>query len=221
MNKTAIILGSTGLIGSYLLDLLLAGDDYNEVISFVRKATQHSHPKLKEYIIDFDNPDSYKELVKGDDLFCCLGTTIKKAGSQEAFVKVDLTYPITFAQLAKENGVKQYSLISSIGANAKSSTFYLNVKGKCEEQLQSLGFLTTNIFQPSLLLGKREEFRLGEHFAQYFMSVFSFLMIGKLRKYRPIQSYYVAEAMYNTAQIDREGVYIITSNEILKYAKHE
>lgn len=219
MNKTAIILGGTGLIGSYLLDLLLAGDDYNEVISFVRRVTQHAHPKLKEYVIDFDNPDSYKELVRGDDLFCCLGTTIKKAGSQEAFTKVDLTYPITFARLAKENGVKQYLLISSMGANLKSPMFYLNVKGQCEEQLKSLAFPITYIFQPSLLLGKREEFRLGEHFAQYFMKMFSFMMVGKLRKYRPIESYRVAEAMYGVAQRDREGKYTIKSEEILKCVK--
>lgn len=217
MKKTAIILGSTGLVGSYLMDLLLSGDEYELVISFVRKATGLSHPKLKEYVIDFDKSEYYKELIKGDDLFCCLGTTIKKAGSQEAFSKVDLTYPITFGNLAKENGLKKYLLISSIGANAKSSTFYLSVKGQCEEQLKSIGFWATHIFRPSLLLGKREEFRFGERLSQFFMRMFSFLMVGRLRKYKPIQSYYVAEAMYNAAQLNDIGFHIINSVDIMKY----
>lgn len=217
MKKTAIILGSTGLVGSYLMDLLLSGDEYELVISFVRKATGLSHPKLKEYVIDFDKSEYYKELIKGDDLFCCLGTTIKKAGSQEAFSKVDLIYPITFGNLAKENGLKKYLLISSIGANAKSSAFYLNVKGQCEEQLKKIGLPSVFIFRPSLLLGKRQEFRLGEIFAQYLMKIFSFLMIGRFRKYKPIQSYYVAEAMYNAAQLNDKGFHIINSVDIMKY----
>lgn len=217
MKKTAIILGSTGLVGSYLMDLLLSGDEYEHVISFVRKATGLSHPKLKEYVIDFDKSEYYKELIKGDDLFCCLGTTIKKAGSQEAFSKVDLAYPITFANLAKENGLKKYLLISSIGANAKSSAFYLNVKGQCEEQLKKIGLPSVIILRPSLLLGKRQEFRFGERLSQFFMRMFSFLMVGRLRKYKPIQSYYVAEAMYNAAQLNDIGFHIINSVDIMKY----
>lgn len=219
MKKTAVILGSTGLTGSHLLNLLLDGEAYGKVISFVRKQTGISHPKLKEHVVDFDRLDTFKDLVQGDDLFCCLGTTIKKAGSQEAFKKVDLIYPITFARLAKANGIKHYLLISSMGANPNSKTFYLKVKGECEEQLKQFQFESTSIFEPSLLLGKRQEFRLGEWISQHLMKFFSFLMVGKLRKYRAIESSDVAKAMYTVAQRREKGAQVIKLDEILKYTK--
>lgn len=129
-NKTAILLGASGLVGGFLLDMLLDCGTYNHVLIFVRKPLGKEHPILTEYVIDFDDPQSYKDLVKGDDLFCCLGTTIKKAGSQAAFRKVDYEYPITFAEIAKENGIKQYLIITAIGANAQSSVFYTRTKGE-------------------------------------------------------------------------------------------
>ncbi|MBD8388993.1 NAD(P)H-binding protein [Dysgonomonas sp. BGC7] len=214
MTKTAIIIGSTGLTGSLLLKILLSSNIYNQVISFVRKELKISHPKLIQHVIDFDNPDSYQDLVKGDDMFCCLGTTIKKAGSQKAFEKVDLEYPTLFAKAAAINGVKQFSIISSLGANPQSGNFYLKTKGRCEEALRVLAFKSTSIFRPSLLLGNRKEFRVGERLAEYVMRIFSILMVGPLKKYRAIKAKRVAFAMFQIAQSDSVGFHIYQSDEI-------
>lgn len=214
MSKTAIILGSTGLTGSHLLDLLLKSDAYDRVISFVRKSSKISHLKLTEYVIDFDNPDSYKDLVKGDDLFCCLGTTINKAGSQEAFEKIDLHYPIRFAQMGKTNGVKQYLIITALGANSQSSNFYMRTKGKCEEELKKTAIPSVSVFRPSLLLGNRKEFRLGERLGAYAMRFLGLFMLGKLRKYRAVESNQVALAMFNVAQDNKTGFQVYESDLI-------
>lgn len=202
------------MTGSHLLKILLDSDVYDSVISFVRKNTGIVHPKLTEYVIDFDSPDSYKERVKGDDLFCCLGTTIKKAGSQAAFEKVDFTYPVGFAEIAVRNGIKQYLIISSIGAKAKSGNFYLRTKGKCEEAIENTSIPSISIFRPSLLLGDRKEFRIGEKISKYVMRFFTLFMFGKLRKYKPIQSEVVAKAMYHAAQYGEKGVHIYESDKI-------
>lgn len=214
MTKTAIIIGSTGLTGSHLLKTLLSSDVYDKVISFVRRQTKISHPKLTQHVVDFDNIESYQDYVEGNDMFCCLGTTIKQAGSQEAFEKVDLAYPVEFAKTGAKNGVKQFSIVSSIGANPESSNFYLRTKGKCEEQLRKLPFQSISIFRPSLLIGNRKEFRLGEKLGEYAMKIFSVFMVGKLRKYRPVKSKTVAGAMFNIAQQNTVGYHVYESDEI-------
>lgn len=214
MSKTAIIIGSTGLTGSYLQQMLLDSTEYSKVISFVRKATAICHPKLVEHIVNFEDPDSYKDLIKGDDLFCCLGTTIKKAGSQEAFQKVDLIYPIQFAKLAKDNNIKQYIIITAIGADAKSRNFYMRTKGECEEQLRKIQFKTISVFRPSLLLGDRKEFRFGEKMSEYIMKIFSVFLFGRLRKHKAIESKKVAYAMYAVAQQNKEGYFVYESDKI-------
>ena len=119
--KTALIIGGTGLVGSQLLNILLNSSDYEKVISFVKRDSGLKHPKLIQHIIDFDQPETYRELVKGDDFFCTIGTTIKKAGTQEAFRKVDFGYPQQFAKVASPNNVKQFLIVSSLGANSSSS----------------------------------------------------------------------------------------------------
>lgn len=214
MTKTAIIIGSTGMTGAYLLKILLTSDVYEKVISFVRHNTKISHPKLVQHIVDFDRPESYQDLIEGNDMFCCLGTTIRKAGSPEAFEKVDLHYPVQFAKIAASKGVKQYSIISSIGANPQSSNFYLRTKGKCEEELRKLAFQSTSIFRPSLLLGNRKELRLGEKIGEYVMKIFSVFLIGRLKKYTAIKSKNVAYAMYSIAQSNTVGYHIYESDEI-------
>lgn len=214
MTKIAIIIGSTGMTGSHLLKILLTSGIYEKVISFVRHSTKISHPKLVQHVVDFDQPESYQDLIEGNDMFCCLGTTIKKAGSQEAFEKVDLKYPIQFAKIAASKGVKQYSIISSIGANTKSSNFYLRTKGKCEEELRKLAFQSISIFRPSLLIGNRKEFRLGEKVGEYMMKVFSIFFLGKIKKYKPVKSKNVAYAMYSIAQSNTVGYHIYESDEI-------
>jgi uncharacterized protein YbjT (DUF2867 family) len=216
--KTALIIGSTGLIGSHLLDLLLESQEYDKVITFVKRDSGIQHPKLKQHIIDFDKPETYKELVVGDDFFCSIGTTIKKAGSQNAFRKVDFEYPKQFASLAQQNKVNQFLIITSLGADANSSNFYLKTKGEIQDFLKNCAFESISILQPSLLLGNRTEFRLGEKMGVYFMKLFSFLFIGNLKKYKAIQSEAVAKAMFIIAQKNYKGFQIIESDSIQEIA---
>ena len=216
--KTALIIGSTGLIGSHLLDLLLESQEYDKVITFVKRDSGIQHPKLKQHIIDFDKPETYKELVVGDDFFCSIGTTIKKVGSQNAFRKVDFEYPKQFASLAQQNKVKQFLIITSLGADANSSNFYLKTKGEIQDFLKNCAFESISILQPSLLLGNRTEFRLGEKMGVYFMKLFSFLFIGNLKKYKAIQSEAVAKAMFIIAQKNYKGFQIIESDSIQEIA---
>ena len=212
--KTALIIGSTGLIGSQLLELLLESQEYEKVITFVKRDTGIKHKKLSQHIVDFDNPETYKDLVIGDDFFCTIGTTIKKAGSQEAFRKVDFEYPKQFATLALQNKVKQFLIVSSLAADANSGNFYLKTKGEIQDFLKDCAFESVSVFQPSLLLGNRTEFRLGEKIGAFFMKIFSFLFIGNLKKYKPIQSEVVAKAMFIIAQENYKGFHIIESDSI-------
>jgi len=213
-QKTALIAGATGLIGKTLLNCLLEADVYNKVIVLTRKPLLIENEKLKQVIVDFNNLSQYKLELKADDVFCCLGTTIKKVGTQEAFKKVDLVYPMEIAQLTKENGAQQFLVVSSMGASSKSSIFYSQVKGTMENEIQRIGFESVHFFRPSLLLGKRAEFRLGEYFGTVFFKLFSWLFVGKLKKYRGIQAATVARAMCKTAQLSRKGINIYLSDKI-------
>jgi len=214
--KTALIIGSTGLIGSELLNLLLDSNDYLKVITFVKRDTGIKHPKLTQHIIDFDKPETYIELVVGDDFFCTIGTTIKKAGSKEDFRKVDFGYPKQFAAFALQNKVKNYLIISSLGANAKSGNFYLKTKGEIQDFLKDCDFESVAVLQPSLLLGNRTEFRLGEKVGAFFMKTFSLLFVGNLKKYKPIESKTVAKALLKIAQTNNKGFKIYESDAIQK-----
>jgi len=212
--KTALIIGSTGLIGSELLNLLLDSNDYLKVITFVKRDTGIKHPKLTQHIIDFDKPETYKDLVVGDDFFCTIGTTIKKAGSKEAFRKVDFEYPRQFASFALQNKVKQFLIISSLSADAKSGNFYLKTKGEIQDFLKDCSFENVAVLQPSLLLGNRTEFRLGEKVGAFFMKTFSFLFLGNLKKYKPIEGKTVAKAFFKIAQTNNKGFKIYESDVI-------
>jgi uncharacterized protein YbjT (DUF2867 family) len=212
--KTALIIGSTGLIGSQLLNLLLESPNYARVITFVKRDTGIKHPKLTQHIIDFDKPETYKELVVGDDFFCTIGTTIKKVGSQKAFRKVDFEYPKQFAAFALQNKVKQFLIISSLGADANSGNFYLKTKGEIEDFLKDCNFESVSVLQPSLLLGNRTEFRLGEKAGAFFMKTLSFLFFGNLKKYKPIESETVAKALLKIAQTNNKGFKIYESDAI-------
>lgn len=213
-NKTAILLGASGLVGSFLLDILLNSEEYRSVIIFVRKEIGLKHSKLTEHIIDFDQLDNYADLVQADDLFCCLGTTIKQAKTREAFKLVDYYYPLKFAEMAKKNGVTQFLMVTSIGANDTSSVFYLKTKGECEEAIKKLNLSSTSIFRPSSLLGPRKVVRPQERIGEIVMKVFSFCLIGKLKKYRPIQAQRVAEAMSIVAQSPKQEFTIYESDQI-------
>lgn len=212
--KTALIIGSTGLIGSQLLHLLLESRDYGKVITFVKRDTGIRHPKLTQHIIDFDKPETFKDLVVGDDFFCTIGTTIKKAGSKEDFKKVDFEYPKQFAAYALLNKVEQFLIISSLGANANSGNFYLKTKGEIQDFLKDCNFESIAVLQPSLLLGNRTEFRLGEKVGAFFMKTLSFLFVGNLKKYKPIESKTVAKALFKIAQTNNKGFKIYESDAI-------
>lgn len=217
--KTALMIGSTGLIGSQLLNLLLENANYDKVIAFVKRETDIQHTKLTQHIIDFDQPETYQELVKGDDFFCTIGTTIQKAGSQEAFRKVDFLYPRQFATFALQNNISQFLVISSLGAKATSVNFYLKTKGEIESFLQDCPFEHVAVLRPSLLLGNRKEFRLGEKAGAFVMKLFSFLLVGNLRKYKPIESKTVAKALLAIAQQNNRGFQIYESDVIQRIGK--
>jgi len=190
--KTALIIGSTGLVGSKLLTLANARSDFKKLFAIARKKPDHL-PKNVEFV-DFDS-GNYSIPANVDLAFCCLGTTIKKAGTQEEFLKVDLQMVVDFAKKCKTAGIERLAVVSSIGANAKSSNFYLQTKGMMEEELKRLDFKRLVIARPSLLLGDRNEKRLGEDIGKIFNKLFGFLMVGKIRKYRGIDAEKVAKAM--------------------------
>jgi uncharacterized protein YbjT (DUF2867 family) len=211
MNKTALIAGASGLTGGYLLNLLLESPEYSTVIAYVRKSSGLTHPKLKEMLVDWE---TLQEPVAAEDVFCCLGTTIKKAGSQEAFRRVDYDYPLQLAQLQFRGGSQQFLLVSAMGADAESSIFYSRVKGELENALQSIGYNSLHIFRPSFIAGPRKESRPGERIGLAIFSFLSPLFIGPLKKYAPIHAGKIAKAMYITVQQNRTGNSIYDSAEI-------
>lgn len=202
-NKVALVVGGSGLIGKQVVELLLASPVYSEVVVLVRKSFRPAHPKLKEIVFDFENPDV--DIIRADDVFCCLGTTIKKAGSKDAFRKVDYTYPLTIADLALKNGAQQFLIVTALGADSGSTFFYNRVKGEVQEQLIKLNYPSLKIFQPSLLLGERSEHRMGEKIGEVLFGLLGFLMIGPLKKYRAIESAKVARAMVTLAQENNDA----------------
>lgn len=210
MKKTALLIGATGLVGSNILRLLLGDDRYDTVLVFHRRATGISHPKLKEHVIDFDEPKKWKHLVTGDHLFSALGTTIKKAGSKDAQYKIDYTYQYEVARIASENGAQGYALVSSLGANADSSSFYPRIKGELDEAVQKLNFDQVLILRPSFLDGNRDEFRFGEKIGIMVAKVFC--KIPGLKKYHPIKAEVVANAMI-------KGLNSSTNKQILEGEK--
>jgi len=218
MQKTykGLIIGATGLCGKNCLYKLLKDPDYTEVKIWVRKTSGISHPKLTEKIIDFDNMESLEE-TDAEHVFCCLGTTIKKAGSQTSFYKIDHGYVISAAKIAARSGAKKFLYISSIGANAQSKNFYLRTKGKVEEDLKKVFPNGLFIFRPSMLMGPREEFRFGEKIGKAFMRTFGFIFIGRLKKYRGIEASMVANAMILLAKSEKKGINIIESDKISEF----
>lgn len=214
MNRRAIVIGATGLIGKELVGLLLAHPDYDEVTILVRRTTGIKHTKLQEKIINFDQLANTDVFLKGADVFCTIGTTIKKTGSQEAFRLVDYTYPLTLAKMAKEQGANHFLIVTSMGANPNSKAFYPRVKGEVEDALRGLQLPALSIFHPSLLLGDRNEFRLGEKMASVISTGLLPIFRGPLRKIRPIHGKTVAEAMVQVALKEASGVQIFESAQI-------
>ncbi len=212
-KRTALIIGASGLTGGLLVQQLLANDYYSTVTIYVRKSLQINHPKLIELIVDFE---TINNSVNADDVFCCLGTTIKIAKTKEAFEKVDLHYPIKIAQLQKKAGSKQFLVVSAMGANANSSIFYSKTKGLMEDGLQKIGFDALYILRPSFIDGERKEKRLGEKIGLFIFAVISPLLIGPLRNYASVKASAIAACMISKAIENNKGIFTILSGEIKK-----
>ena len=198
MHNKSIVLGSTGLIGKHLLTYL--GEKDSSVIAITRRPIEDIPKNISPMIIDFDEFLDQGHLPGCEHIYICLGTTIKKAGSQESFKKVDLDYCLGFAKKARESGATTISLVTSIGANADSKNFYLKTKGKLENEIKTMGFDSVNIFQPGLLLGNRDEIRPLEFLGQYGSFLLNMFLFGSLKKYRSIQASKVANAMANSTK---------------------
>jgi uncharacterized protein YbjT (DUF2867 family) len=210
--KTALVIGATGLIGSHLVELLGKDERYSKIIILSRRKIQYLNPKKIVQVIDYDNPDT--SVVKGDDVFCAIGTTIKKAGSKENQYRIDCEYPARLAQIAKQNGAQKFILVSSIGADPKASNFYLRTKGDLEEKLKAINFDSLVILRPSILLGQRREFRLGERIGIFVMQALRPLMIGSFKKYRGVAASAVAQRMLQAAVSNTQKLEVISSEEI-------
>lgn len=215
---TALILGSTGLIGNYLLSYLLQNNKYEKVFAVTRNALPIQEDKLINIIADFETLEKSISGIQIDHLYCCIGTTNAKTPDKNAYYKIDHDYPLLAAKITKTNNCSVVSFVSSIGANSNSNTFYLKLKGETENNLKAINIDSTNILRPSLLLGKRKEFRFGERIAQYLSPILNLFLVGKLKNYKGIKASTVAKAMLNITLEAKKGTNIYQSEEIKKLA---
>lgn len=213
-GRTAWLAGATGLVGGFILQHLLASERYARVVVLTRRAVETKNPKLDQRVIVFDQIDAM-ELPSVDDVFCTLGTTIKKAGSQQAFRHVDVDYPLALAKKALACGAKQFLLVSSVGANSRSSNFYLRTKGELEDAVSVLPFKAIHIFRPSMLVGPRKERRPGEQAGIVLMKLLSPMLMDGLRKYRSIEADDVARAMVAAAAVGGSGKRIYEYDQMM------
>jgi len=214
MGKTAIVAGSTGLVGKHLVQILAKSHEYESVIALVRKGSNFIHEGVFTIEVDYDQLSDYSEDLKADDIFCCLGTTMKKAGSKDNFYKVDFTFPLELAKLSEKNECEQFNIITASGANSNSMFYYNRVKGDVEQAVSKLEIPCINIFRPSLLLGERKEKRMGEQIGAVIFKYLNQLMAGPMRKYRAIQGEVVANAMFRGNQKQSKGIHIFESDKI-------
>lgn len=205
-SRTALLLGATGLVGGLCLDRLLADERYRAVHTLGRRPLGRTHPKLTHHVLDFSRLEAHADAIRGQDVFCCLGTTRKQAGSKAQFRMVDEVYPFEIAKIALDQGSEQYLLVSALGADPRSMFFYNRVKGEAEDAISQLGFYGVYRFRPSLLTGDRDEARTGEEVAEAVLKATSFLLRGPLRKLRPTPARAVATALVEVARQRPGGV---------------
>ena len=201
-------------MGGHCLRFLLEDDYYGKVVILTRRKLPLNHKKLEQRVIDFDALAQNADLVKADDIYCCLGTTRKKTPVKEIYYQVDFTYPFEIARLGLANGAEHYAIVTAIGASSRSRIFYNRTKGEIEKAVSELGFKGIYIFRPSLLTGERQEERKWEEVSGNFGQKLSFLLVGPAKKFRPIEARAVAFAMVQTSRQGHPGVHVIESEEI-------
>ena len=211
--KTALVFGSSGLIGGHLLNQLINDINYNKIKIFVRSEPENNNPKVEIIKTDFNNLENHKEDIKGDDCFFCIGTTKQNSPDKNEYRRVELDVPKQIAQISKSNSVNSFLFVSSGYADPKSSGDYLKFKGEVEEELKRLNFSKLGIMRPSFLLGDRKEKRVGEKIGIFVFKLLSPLFLGPLKKMKPIQSETVAKAMISSANKNLEKN-VFESNEI-------
>ncbi len=210
----AIVAGASGLVGGHCLRRLLASGLHEQVIAFVRGPLNVSHKRLQQRTVDFERLSRMSAFPRAQDVFCCLGTTMKKAGSEEAFRKVDFEYVVRLAESSLRTGADRFFLVSAVGADSKSRVFYSRVKGEAEEAVARLGFAGLHIFRPSLLVGNRPERRAAEELGIAAARLVSGLLFGSARRYRPIKADTVARAMVVIAREGSPGAHIYYADEM-------
>ncbi|NLA61811.1 MAG: NAD(P)H-binding protein [Bacteroidales bacterium] len=215
MKKKAIILGATGLTGSHLLELLLNDPNYDAVKVFTRKKLPNIHPKLEEYEIDLLKLSDYADKFTADVVFCCIGTTKAKTPNKELYRAVDYGIPVEAAKLCKKNAINSFIVISAIGANPQSKVFYNRLKGEMERDVLAQQIEHTQLLQPSLIVGNREEKRIGEDLSKQFMKLFGFLIPAR---YKMIEGKTIAKAMVQMANNPTKE-HIVPSEKIKEIAK--
>jgi len=213
-GRSALVLGATGLVGGHCLELLLGDPAWSRVAVLARRPSGRTHPRLTEVVADFERLEAHAEAFAVDAVFCCLGTTIRKAGSQEAFLRVDHDYPVAAARLASARGARRFLLVTALGAEAGSRVFYNRVKGEVERDVSALPFEGVALLRPSLILGDRAERRTAEALAQRLAPLAAPLLVGPLRKYRAIDATAVARAMVRLARDGFHGVRVVENDEI-------
>jgi uncharacterized protein YbjT (DUF2867 family) len=218
MPKKAIIVGASGLIGSELLNILLQSSEYQEVVIIVRKEIPVNNPKLVQLIVDFNDLQQWTGAINGHVIFSCLGTTKAQTPDVNEYRKIDHDYPLQIAQMAHQNGVRQYHLVSAIGADVNSGIFYTKLKGETERDIEHVGLPTLHIYQPSFLEGRKQHRRISEDFAGILMKVINPLLIGGLKKYQSIAASTVARAMFKQSLKNNVGTFIHTTDKIKQLA---
>lgn len=217
-GRTAIIFGATGLIGKALTEELSKSGQYDKILVFSRRDAGYKDFRLIDnHVVDFEHPEIFSGEIKGHDLYICLGTTIRKAGSVEKMEKIDRDLPVILAEYAFKNGLKGIAVVSSIGADPSSSNYYLRIKGEMEQAIMNIDFETVAIVRPSLLLGERSEKRFGESAAKISMRIFGIFLFGRLKKYRAIEGRDVARAMIRIL-VDYKGKGIYESDQLQEIA---
>ena len=216
IERVATIIGSTGLIGQQLVKQLREDTTYQTVRVLVRRPAPSLGANTETKLVAFDDPESFRLGIEGSEVvFCAVGTTMKKVkGDKAAYRRVDFDIPVQAARLCAETGCSGFYLVSSVGANSASGNFYLKLKGETEEAVTKISVPSIGIFQPSILLGDRNESRPGERFGQAAMQAVSFLMVGRLKRYRPVEAAEVAAAMITAAKLATVGVRVYGYEEI-------